>query len=700
MAEKEHRNCLKALSDAQQVEYDNRQMVRESDHFLNKRDGQWEPEIITKFLGKPRYTFDECNPIVDDIMGEMETMDFGIRVHPAGGTASKDIARIYEGLIRTIENISQARFIYNACARIMVGTGFSAWRVVTDYRDSDSFQQDLMIRDIPNAEDSVWFDQNAVKPDMSDAGEAWVLTSMSREKYEEKYPDGSGLSIGSNIQQQVYSHKKTHEVVMGEYYYQKEKMRELVLMTDGSVYVVNEDFNRIKDDLFRSGIKVNRTRKRNSLVVYRHLFDGGDWLKDSEKTVFEYIPVIPVYGNFRISENKVIYWGVVEKIMDAQRVINYAESRKIEEGALSPRGKHWLTKDQAISTDVRNTLRTLNTNSDPVQFYDHAPDQPPPIYQGAPQSNPGLVETAASAQNFVQRTSGTFDESRGTAPSHRSGLAIDKLQMKSDNPKRKWFTAMEIALAHTCRILVKAAPKVYDTQQVLMLTEPDGNTNEVTIRQKVLDEESGKVIELNNISQGQYNITCTAGPAFHSRQQEAVTAINEISAVDPTVMQLGGDVLLNNINAPGIDKIAERKRAQMVQAGLIPPSQQTDEEKKIIAAQQKAKEKGSPIDQANLLIAQAQVQETQGKNQEREIKLGIEQQKVQLKAMELQLKKDSSDKKQMLDMMQMLTDQVKTQAETLKLIKDAMGVDALVSPESMRAYNLQSQELSESIRTQ
>ena len=56
----EHKDCLEGLKDAQKVEHDNRLMVREADHFLNKRDGQWEPQIISKLSGKPRYTFDEC----------------------------------------------------------------------------------------------------------------------------------------------------------------------------------------------------------------------------------------------------------------------------------------------------------------------------------------------------------------------------------------------------------------------------------------------------------------------------------------------------------------------------------------------------------------------------------------------------------------------------------------------------------------
>lgn len=699
-----YHNMIISLKESQEADYDNREMVREADHFLNKRDGQWEPEILSRFQGKPKYTFDEANPIVDDIMGEMSAAEFSIRVSPSGGAASKRTAQIYEGIIRTIENISKATNVYNRAARIMVGTGIDGWRVVQAFRDDDSFQQDLLIKKIPNFQDSVWFDVGAVEPDMSDADHAWVLTSLTKREYDQRFPDGSGTSVGSQITQQVYDYKKPDEVVIGEYLYKKKRKRTLALMSDGSIYDVNDDFNSVVDELAKQDITIVRTRDRDYYDVYQKLFDGSDWLSEAKKTVFCFIPIVPVFGNFRISENKVVYWGIVEKIRDAQRVINYAESRKIEEGALAPRGKIWMTKDQAMSPDVRQTLRTLNTNMDPVQFYDYVDNQQPPQYMGAPASNPGLVETSQSAQTFIQRTSGTFDEARGAAPAHRSGEAVNLLQKKSDNPKRKWFSAVEVAIQHTARILIKAIPKVYDTQQEMVLTGEDGALDTVTIRKKVRDEQTGRVIELNDLSKGNYDVVCSSGPAFQSRQQETVTAINEMAAIDPTIMQLGADILLNNISAPGMDKIAERKRIQMLNAGLIPQSQMTDQERKEAQAKAAQGPQLSPIEQANMKIAEAQEADVKGKNTERASKLQLDQQKLQLKQMEMQLKNRLEQEKlaqaqqqQLVEAVSSVVEQIKMQSETLKNIREAMGVDAIVGPAPAKAFQEQSKNLARSI---
>lgn len=698
-SDQKHSEMIGRLREAQEAEYDNRQMVREADHFLNKRDGQWEPEIINRFGNKPRYTFDESNPIVDDIMGEMSAAEFNVRVSPSGSEASRDTAQIFEGIIRTIENISNARHIYDASARIMVGTGIDGWRVVQAYRDDNSFQQDLLIKKIPDFQNSVWFDPGSVDQTMEDSEETWVLTSLTKREYDSMFPEGSGNSVQSDMTSQVYSYKKPNEIVVGEYLYRVRKKRQLALMSDGSVFVIDDDFKKVIDEMAGKGVRVVRTREREYHEVYQKIFDGSDWLRESSKTVFSYIPIIPVYGNFRISESKVIYRGIVESIRDAQRVINYAESRKIEETALSPRGKIWMTKDQAQSPDVRQTLRTLNTNMDPVQFYDFADGQGVPQYMGSPTANPALSDTSISAQNHIQRTSGTFDEARGAAPAHRSGEAVNLLQKKSDNPKRKWFTSMEIAIQHTGKILVDAIPKVYDTQQQMILTGRDGTQDKITIRQRIRDSQSGQIVELNDLSKGTYDVVCSSGPAFQSRQQETVTAINEMAALDPSILQIGADILLNNITAPGIDKIAERKRLQMVMSGVIPQSQMTQEEKKI-AAQAAQQNDMTPLDRANLQIAAAQEADVQGKNTERAAKLQLEQQKLMMQMRESDRKNELAQQKQLLEAILSVTEQVKAQAETLKLIKDAIGVDAILGRAPMRAFETQARELSDNIGKQ
>ena len=691
-------NCMKDLQEAQSADHDGRIKAREADHFINKKDGQWEPEIHRKFNNRPRYTIDLTSGIVADICGEMNSMDFDIKVRPAGGPSTTDIALHYDGLIRNIENNSGpgAKYIYRAAAKQMITTGIGGWGVKQGYRDPTSFDQDLIIYPISNFMDRVWFDPSAELQDMSDADKGWKLTTMGMSTYERDFPEGSKIGVGADRDNTVYDYKNPSAITVGQRFYKKPKTIELVRMTNGSVFVADEKFDKVKDELQAQGITVERSRKSKSFVVYQQMFDGSDYLGDEEETVFTYIPLIPTFGNFEISEEKVIYWGVVEKHMDPQRILNYAESRKIEEGALAPRAKKWMTREQAAGNE--KSLRTMNTNNDPVQFYKHVPDQPQPFETGGAQINPGLSETTQSMIGYMQSISGRMDPSRQNM-GLQSGVALEALQNKGDTANIGYFTSMEIAISHTCKILGTAIPKVYDSQREIQLDFQDGNNKTITINQRVFDQQTGTVVDLNDLSKGIYSFTCSSGPAFHNRQQETVATLNEVAAIDPSIMQIGSDVYLSNIPAPGMDKIAKRKRAQMLQQGLIPPEEFTDEERQLMEQQEQQPQEPNPMDQALIATAEAErknaeanTADTISKTEERKNKMMLEAQKLQLKA-----EGDRDDK--VLAFMKAQDEQIKTMSEVLKNIKDAMGVDAIVGPENTEAYSEQAQRLSGAIKT-
>ena len=154
---------------SQDTDHDNRERVREAHLFINKRDGQWEPYWWGLNSGKPRYTFDMTTPVIDQISGEMMEADFDIVVKPMGGDATKDIAKVYDGLIRNIEAVSNAVHVFQQSGRSMVTGGMDGWRVNHKYVDDDSFDQDLVIEAVPNFYDRVYFDDGAEKQDKSDA---------------------------------------------------------------------------------------------------------------------------------------------------------------------------------------------------------------------------------------------------------------------------------------------------------------------------------------------------------------------------------------------------------------------------------------------------------------------------------------------------------------------------------------------------
>ena len=669
----EHDEMLIALQDSQEAETDMRSQARSAQLFVNKRDGQWEPEFWESNDNKPRYTFDLTSPIVDQVSGALDMANFSIKVSPAGGQASEDTAKILSGLIRNIENLSYATDIYSAAGRNMVTAGIDGWRVVHKYVDSDSFNQDLVIEPIHNYVDRVWFDVSSEKRDRSDARFAFVLSGLSPKDYKKQYPEGSGQSVSEDRLATAYFNKPDL-IMVGEYYYIEQEKSDLVMMSSGQVLEDNEDFNTIKDELEAMGVTEVKRRTRMKDTVYVRKFDAQDWLGSKQKTVFSMIPVIPTYGNFRNVEDKTLYFGVVEKLYDPQRVLNYSLSREIEEGALAPRAKYWMTPKQASGHE--DELSTMNTNTDPVQFFNVDEANPGiPQQNGGAQINPGLSRVSEGMRTMIGQSAGLFASNMGDNPGLQSGVAIKQLQNKGDIGTIKYFKAQEIAIARTAKILVDAIPSVYDTQREVYLLNEDGSQETETLNQTIIDQQTGQPITLNDLSIGSYDVVCSSGASFQNRQQESNAALLEMAQIDPSLIQMSGDVMLKNVDAPGMDTLSARKRQQLLAGGLIPADQQTEEEQQMMA--QQAQSAGQQPD-AMMVAAQAEMQKAQAANN----KNSIEAEKAKLDAMIREQQNQMKMQQQQLELQQA---QFKLQQDQERLQLETMTKEA--------EFNLKAQEL-------
>jgi hypothetical protein len=615
----DHNWCIEQLKKAQEADHDMREQAREAHLFANKRDGQWEPRWWEASDGKPRYSFDMVNPIIDQVTGAIDRQDFSISVAPAGGEATEDLAQVYDGLIRNIENMSNAGSVYDKAASQMVICGLDGWRVSQSYVDDDAFDQDLVIERIGNYIDRVWLGPSQ-EPDGSDARYGWILTGMDKEEFRQKYPEASEAGVDSDRTSTAYFYRQDLTMV-GEFLYMKPVERELVLMNNGRTYEVGPDFKQVVDDLAELQVTEVRRRKRTKYIVCTRLFDANGWLDKPKETVFQnWLPIIPCYANFKFYEDKVTYWGVVEKLIDPQRVMNYAMSREVEEGALAPRAKFLFTPEQAEGHEEE--LGSMNVNTDPFQA-------------GGAQINPGLRSISESMRQIIGMTAGMFAANMGDNPGLQSGVAIEALQDRGDTGNNKYVQAREISQRHTARILVNAIPRVYEPGRQVRILGEDGSYEMKTVGDQVIDNETGQMVVLNDLSQGRYDVTCHSGPSFQNRQSETVNALTELGKVDPSFVEIGGDILAGNITSPGMDDIQGRKRQQLFQAGIIPQDQMTEEEMAMLQQMQQQ----PPQEDPNMVLARAEHEKAMADHLDAQNKAQQIQQEGVIKVEELKLER-------------------------------------------------------------
>ncbi|CAM0101169.1 putative portal protein [Vibrio phage 340E47.2] len=628
------RTYMEELGDWQEADLDQRQQAREADRFMLDKDGQWEDSIRRQIDSqqRPRYTFDKTTPALEAMMADIEDMDFGCNVKPAGYGSDKDTADTMEGMIRSIEVMSRADKIYRDATRRTMRRGFDAWMVRADYADDWSFEQDLFIKKIPNAINRVWVSPSCAEEDSSDTPAVYVLTSMSPDEYKKEFPDGNAISVSDSDIDEHYDEYRPEVITIAERYYPKDTMIEIVQMSNGEVYKVDDNFKKIKDELAEKGIVVKKEKKVKDIQWQHITFDGGGFLTKETATVFRTCPVVTVYGNFELlgQNNKVTYSGFVLKAMDAQRVHNYAKSREIEEGALAPRKKTWMTPQQAKGHE--DQLGRMNISPDPIQFYDHVQNQPIPFQTGGPEVNQHLAAIGLQMQADINAQSGIGDAMRGDFAARQSEEALRMQIDRGTAATRKWINSTINGIRRTCEIMVQTIPYVYDTERQFVLTNNDGTEDQVVINQEIFDNDTQKMVKVNNLNQGKYKVVCDAGPAFSNRLEAGLAALLELAAIDPNVIAQGGDLMLKAIDAPLVDELAVRRREAMLLQGLIPESQMTDEEKQ--QAQARAQAQAQQPD-PNMILASAEAEARQKEGEAaimNEVndarKLEIDQQKV------------------------------------------------------------------------
>ena len=671
----DYNTVLDLLGKAQDADRDMRVLSGEQRDFLHLTDGQWEPSVWRSRDNRPRYTIDKTTPLIEETTGRIKKSDFGIKVEPVDNLASPETAEVLGGLMRNSSNLSGADHIYNQAVTSVVEAGLDGWEVVHDYVNGRAVNQDLLFIEIEDFLDRVWFDHANLSRTPENARHAFKLTTYAKDDYEARWPEGSGKSV-SDDSSSFSVHSDRDEVTVGQIYYLVESDIVLVEMSDGKTYEDNKDFKKIADELKDEGITEVSRRDSKVKLQWIRQFDGGDFLKEAEETVFELISLCPEYGKYAVINSVATYRGMTLKQMDAQRLYNYARSRQIEEGALSPRDKFLATTEQIEGYETE--WETANTNSDATLPYNHVNGQPPPFKIGASQINPGLSALAADMTQDMREVANKFSVATSDNMNARAGVVIDELKESSDTGDIDWTEGHEVALCYGYKVWLTGVRKVYGGTRVSRVQKENGDFSMEKLNTTRFDEETQTNVSINDLSVGLYDVTCSAGKSYKTRQGETISGILEIGAVDPNVIMEGEDILVAASDGPGMKDIAERIRMRKMKEGSIPPSQFTEEEtQQAIQAQQEAQSQ-PPQPDPLMIAAQAEMQKAQA-----------EQLNAQNKQVEIQ-------GNQQISMANLQLENKKIDLETQKFIRagdDKFNTDAAKIDQGQQSLDQKSQQM-------
>lgn len=518
---------------------------------------QWPAEIkMQRMLDRrPCLTINKTDTFVRSVVNNMRQQRPRIKVHPVSSGADQAVAEVIEGLIRHIEVSSNADAAYDTGADYQVRMGWGYWRILSKYTDEMSWEQDLCIERVRNPF-SVYMDPSSIAPDGSDAKWAIITGRIKREDFEAKYP-GKKVSGWSHTGPGDDVPAKD-EIMLAEYLRLEDKPEDLVRLSDGSS-VWASDYKQ-KDGI----IEIDRRRSMRTQLKWSKL-SGADELEKRDLPG-KYLTVIPIYGAELIDGGKVVRYGMVRQLKDPQNMYNFWRTQETEFVALAPKAPWLMAEGQDEGhEDEWNNANVKNYSSLKYAIVQGPDGQilPPPQRQ-QPQAVPAAsVNAAMAASEDLKAVAGMFDPSLGAPGQETSGTMVAKRQAQSDLSNYHFYDNETRSIRHTGIVLLDLIPHYYDTKRVLRIIGEDGTPDSVTINDST--EAIGKV--LNDLTVGKYDVVMDTGPGYDTKRLEAQEAMLGILKAFPAIAQIGGDLIIRQFDAPGMNALADRM------AAMIPAAQ-------------------------------------------------------------------------------------------------------------------------------
>jgi hypothetical protein len=233
--------AIKRLKRATKADDHNRIAAIDDLRFLN--GDQWDDREKKRRSdkGRPALTLNFLPKFVDQVVGDMLHNTPTIKITPVDSQGDINIAKIRQGIISSIEYLSNSKGIYGYAAKQMVSCGYGAWRILTRYAEENPFIQEIYLEGIRNPF-LVYMDPTAKDQNYADAKWGMILEKVPRDEFEERYPKAElpfeALKFGRGINDENWFDDDT--VTVAEYFVKESEKVTMHQLEDGRVVTADE----------------------------------------------------------------------------------------------------------------------------------------------------------------------------------------------------------------------------------------------------------------------------------------------------------------------------------------------------------------------------------------------------------------------------------------------------------------------------
>lgn len=597
--EEVYAECLERFRIAEEVEAQNRLLAIEDLEFADGQ--QWPDDIynMRKVQRRPTLTLNHTATLVRRVINNMREQRPRIKTHPVSN-ATIDDARVANGLIRHVETLSKASVAYDTAGESAVRIGWGYFRIVGEYVDEKSFEQELKIKPVRNALTG-YIDPSSTLPDGSDMD--WFIFSekMKKTEFHRQYPDVELNSFTHSGPGDGREWESKEEIRLAEYYRVKKTTDTLHQLSNFKTVFASK---YSKDDKERdrvAGVSIVKSRptQRRQIQWFRI---NGTKVIEKRDLPGHWIPVIRVEGNVLDLNGDVRRKGMVRDMKDPARMVNYWETAKAEKLALSSKAPWVMVEGQA---DGHPEWDDANQKPYSVLKYklltgldgQPIPGIPPPQRQQAVEVEAGFAEAAQSSAKALLMIAGMPHEpGQDTPGTVVSGVALRKRQAISDISHFQYYDNQTMAIAHAGTILLDLFPYYYaEPGRMQRIIGDDGVPQMMQINQPQPEAEGITAIK-NDMTVGRYDVVMDTGPGYETKRQEGAEAMIDLlkTPLAEPIVKVGADLIVRDMDFPGANDLADRlapsnpqgmekimanlpQQAQGIVKSLMAQSQQKDQ---------------------------------------------------------------------------------------------------------------------------
>jgi len=578
---------------------------------------------------RPTLTINKLPQHVRQVTNDQRQNRPGAKVIPVDSNADVEIAQIFNGMIRHIEYMSDADVAYDTACENQVAYGEGYIRLLTEYCDDDTFEQDIKIGRIRNSF-SVYMDPTMQDPTGADAKYCFVTEDLTKEEYERMYPNSAPITTLQSLgvgDQSISNWLNEDTIRVADYYYIDYDRATLNLYPGNQTAFAGTPEDKQLKAFYGKPIK----SRESDRPKVRYCKINGYEILEQREWAGKWIPVIRIVGNEFEVDGRLYVSGLVRNAKDAQRMYNYWVSQEAEMLALAPKAPFIGYGGQFEGYEDK--WKTANTQNWP--YLEVNPDvtdgqgavMPLPQRAQPPMASSGLLQAKAGAAEDIKSTTGQYNASLGMGSNERSGKAILARQREGDVGTYHYGDNLARGVRHIARQLVDMIPKIYDTQRIARIIGEDGETKMVKINpdqpmpvNKIVDEQGVVIEKIYNPGVGKYDVVATTGPGYATKRQEALEAMAQLLQGNPQLWSVAGDLFVKNMDWPGAQEMSKRF------AKTIDPKLMGDGEDNpaLAAAQQQMQAMGAEMEQMHSMLQNVsksmEAQDMKRKDYEAEIK--------------------------------------------------------------------------------